>query len=201
MLRRAQGEEIADAEPAAEAEADEEVVEARRICRPERFAELRRQGAVRADGVGARLRQAVLVVRVPDLRPRRQRHRRHGRQRPQRAARRLVPGRRQRSDHAGDRRRPAHPLPGRRRAHRRPQHAGRAHLQDRRRGEGRLRRAHPRRRQRWQPRKAGENGDVAPSEYAEQSTMPREHRLRQRACPCAACSRGRTLAATSCAGT
>ncbi len=147
MLRRAQGEEIADAEPQADAESDEEVVEGADLT-PERYAELRRQGAVRADGVGARLRQAHLVLRVSDLGARRQRHRRHGRQRPQRAARRLVPRRRHRSDHAGDRRRPAHPLPGRRRAHCRPQHAGRAHLQDRRRGEGRLGRAHPRRRRR-----------------------------------------------------
>ena len=34
--------------------------------------------AVHADGVGERLRQALLVLRVPDHRPRRQRHRRDG---------------------------------------------------------------------------------------------------------------------------
>ena len=40
MLRRAQGEEIADAEPEAEAEADEEVVEGAADLSPERYAEL-----------------------------------------------------------------------------------------------------------------------------------------------------------------
>ena len=72
--------------------------------------------AVRADHFRARLRQALLVLRIPDHRPRRQRHRRHGRARARRhhtqedrQAGRLVPGRGGRPDHAGDRRRPAHP--------------------------------------------------------------------------------------------
>ena len=68
------------AEPEAEAE---EGAEARR-AEPERYAELGGQGAVRAHGVGARLRQALLLLRVPHLRPRRQRHHRHDRQRAQR---------------------------------------------------------------------------------------------------------------------
>ena len=59
-----------------------------------------------------RLRQAHLVVRVPHHRPRRQRHRRHGGERPQRQAGRLLPGGGERPDHAGDRRRPTDPLPG-----------------------------------------------------------------------------------------
>ena len=42
-----------------------------------------------------------------------------------------FPVERHRSDHAGHRRRPADPLPGRRRPHRRAQHAGRARVQDR----------------------------------------------------------------------
>ncbi len=154
MLRRAQGEEIADAEPGAEAEADEEIVGEADLS-SERFAELSAKEQFVLTVSETRLRQAVVVVRVPHLRARRQRHRRHGRQRPQRAAGRLVPGQRQRSDYAGDGRRPADPLPGQRRAHRRPQYAGRARVQDRRRGEGGLRRAHPRRRQRGRRRGRG----------------------------------------------
>ena len=63
-----------------------------------------RARAVRAHRVGERLRQAHLVLRVPHLRPRRQRHHRHGRQRAQRQAGRLLPGRGERPDHAGHRR-------------------------------------------------------------------------------------------------
>ncbi len=53
----------------------------------------------------------------------------HGHQRAQRQARRLVPGRTCRRDHAGDRRRPTHPLPRRRHPRRGTQHPGRDHLQ------------------------------------------------------------------------
>ena len=49
--------------------------------------------AVHPDRLRERLRQAHLVLRVPHHRPRRQRHRRHGRQQPQRPAGRLLPGR------------------------------------------------------------------------------------------------------------
>ena len=43
-----------------------------------------------------------------------------------------VPGRGERPDHAGDRRRPIDPLPGRRHPHRRPRHPGRHRVQYRR---------------------------------------------------------------------
>ena len=115
----------------------------------------RRRRAVRADGVGARLRQALLVVRLPHLRPRRQRHRRHDRERAQRTAGGLLRGRGERPDHARHRRRQADPRARRRRAHRRPQHPGRAHLQDRGEREGRLRRARAGGRQRQRRRGAG----------------------------------------------
>ena len=65
----------------------------------QRYAELSRGRAVRADDVRARLRQAHLLLRIPHHRPRRQGHRRHGQPRARRhAARqdrppgRLVPG-------------------------------------------------------------------------------------------------------------
>ena len=80
-----------------------------------------------------RLWQAHLVLRISDHRARRQRHRRHGGQSAQRPARRLDAGRRQRRDHAGDRWRPADPLPGRGHPRRRPRHARRHRLQH---GEG-----------------------------------------------------------------
>ncbi len=109
---------------------------------PERFGEMQACRAVRADGLDQGLRQALVIVRVPYLRPRRQGHRRDGRERSQRPPRRLVPDRRERPDHARHRRRSADPLPGARYPHRRPQHAGRAHLQDGSRRKGRVRRAH-----------------------------------------------------------
>ena len=104
----------------------------RRGAEPAALCRAGRAGAVRADGLAARVRQALVVVRIPHLRARRQRHHRHDRQRPQRPPRRLVPDRGQRPDHPGDRRRQADPLPGRRCAHCRAQYARRAHLQDRR---------------------------------------------------------------------
>ena len=146
-MRRAQGAEIVDGAaeaPEVEAEEGAETVD----LSPERYAELggREQYVLTVSERGFGKRSSSYDV--PDLRPRRQRHHRHDRQRPQRPSGGLVPGGRQRPDHAGHRRRQADPLSGRRRAHRRAQRAGRAHLQDRRRREGRLRRAHPRRRQR-----------------------------------------------------
>ncbi len=90
------------------------------------------------DRVGKRFWQAHLVVRISGDRARRQRHRRHGGQRPQRRARRLLPGGGQRRDHAGDRRRPAHPRAGPRHPHRRPRDAGGDRVRHRRTGAGRL---------------------------------------------------------------
>ena len=89
--------------------------------------------AVRADGLGERLGQAHVVLRVPHHRPRRQRHRRDVDHAEDRPAGRLVPGRGHRPDHAGDRRRPAHPLAGRRHPHRGPLDAGRDRVRHRRR--------------------------------------------------------------------
>ena len=141
MLRRAQGDEIADAVP--DAESDEEVVGEAELT-SERFAELgaKEQFVLTVSEKGFGKRSSSYEYRTSG--PRRQRHRRHGRQRPQRAAGRVLPGRAERPDHAGDGRRPAHPLPGRRRAHRGAQHARRARVQDRCRGARRLGRAHPR---------------------------------------------------------
>ena len=83
------------------------------------------------DHIRERLRQAHLVVRISRHRARRQRHRRHGGQRPQWRACRLVPGGGERRDHAGDRRRAAHPGAGRRHPHRRPRDAGRDRVRHR----------------------------------------------------------------------
>ena len=92
--------------------------------------------AVRAHHFRKRLRQAHLVLRVPHHRPRRQRHRRHGDHRKERPAGGVVPGRGDRPDHAGHRRRPADPLPGRRHPHRRPLDPRRHRVLDRRGREG-----------------------------------------------------------------
>ena len=108
--------------------------------------------AVRADDLRKRLRQAHLVVRVPHHRPRRQRHRRHVGEQPQRQAGGVVPGGGERPDHAGDRRRPVDPLPGGRHPHRRPLDAGRDRVRHRRRRARRLGRAHRRRRRERQRR-------------------------------------------------
>ena len=69
-------------------------------------------------------RQAHIVLRVPDHRPRRQRHRRDVGQQPQRQAGRVLPGGRIRPDHAGDRQGPVDPLSGRRHPDRGPIDAG-----------------------------------------------------------------------------
>ncbi len=105
---------------------------------------LRRDGggrAVHPDGQRRRLRQAQLGLRVPHHPARRQRHRldesRQGHRRPGGGR---VPGVAGRPDHAGDQRRQADPLPGRGHPHRRPQHARRHPVQDRRGRAGRLRR-------------------------------------------------------------
>ena len=97
--------------------------------------------AVRAHDLREGLRQAHLVLRVQDHGTRRQRHRRHGGERAQRPARRLVPGRALRRDHADHQRGPDHPRAGRRHPHRRARHARRDGVQDRRRPR-RLGRAH-----------------------------------------------------------
>ena len=65
-----------------------------------------------------------VVLRVPDDGSRWQRHRRHGRQRAQWQADRLVPRRGQRPDHARYRWWPVDPLPGRWHPHRRTPDAG-----------------------------------------------------------------------------
>ncbi len=91
-VRRGLGEE----EPAA-AEAEEGAERRERCDRRHRTrrAALRRpvdRRATGADGVGARLRQAHLVIRVPHHGPRRQRHRGDARHAKDRQAGRLVPG-------------------------------------------------------------------------------------------------------------
>ena len=50
-----------------------------------------RARAIRHNSVGAGLRQALVILRIPDVRTRRQRHHRHDRKRAQRSARRFVP--------------------------------------------------------------------------------------------------------------
>ena len=91
--------------------------------------------------VHERVRQAHLVLRVPDHRARRQGHRRHGGQSAQRPARRLHAGRGRRRDHAGDGWRPVDPLSRRGHPRRRTRHAGRDRFQYGRRRAGRRRRA------------------------------------------------------------
>ena len=76
--------------------------------------------AVHPHDLGERLRQAHLLVRISADGARRQGHRRDGGERPQRQARRLVPGGARRRGDAGHRRRPVDPLPRRRHPHRRP---------------------------------------------------------------------------------
>ncbi|MGY4359361.1 DNA gyrase subunit A [Bradyrhizobium sp. i1.7.7] len=98
--------------------------------------------AGRAHRLCQRLRQADLVLRVPHHWPRRQRHRRHERQQPQRQSGGLIPGGRRRPDHAGHRQGPADPLPGRRHPHRRPLDARRDRVRHRRGRARRLGRAH-----------------------------------------------------------
>ena len=89
-MRRAVAGEAAAEEPA-ETEAEEATgaieLGAGALCRDVGA------GAGRADDLRERLRQAHLVLRVPHHRPRRQRHRRHVGQQPQRQAGGLVPGR------------------------------------------------------------------------------------------------------------
>ena len=117
------------------------------VLSPERYAELSAHEqfvlTVSENGYGKR----TLRLRIPHLRPRRQRHHRHGRQPAERQAGRLLPGGGERPDHAGHRPRPAHPRAGRRHQHRRPLDARRDRVRHRRgraRGRGR---AHPRRRE------------------------------------------------------
>ena len=117
--------------------------------------------AVRADDFRDRLRQAIVVLRVPHHWPRRQRHRGHGRAREgrlvpaqDRQAGGVVPGRRERSDHAGDRWRTADPLSGRRHPHCRAIDAGRDRVRyrgRRARGFGRTPERRRRRQRRLEP--------------------------------------------------
>ena len=106
--------------------------------------------AVRADDVGARLRQALVVLRIPDHRPRRQRHRRHGhlgqeggKSTQARSAAWSPRSRSRKTDQimlvtdGGKLIR----SPGRRHPHRRPLDAGRDRVQHRRRREGGVGRA------------------------------------------------------------
>ena len=102
-------------------------------------------GAVRADGVGTRLRQALVVLRVPHHRPRRQRHRGDVAHQEDRQDRRLLPGGGGRPGDAGHRRRQADPHAGVRHPHCRALDAGRDRAQHRRGREGRLGRAPERR--------------------------------------------------------
>ena len=129
-----------------------EAEEARRRCRgggrrdrARRAALCRDVGgrAVHPDDLREGLRQALVVLRVPDHQPRRQRHRRDGHLGRQEGRRddpgqdrlsgRVVPGRATRPAHAGDQWRPADPHPGRRHPHRRPLDPGRDRVRHRRR--------------------------------------------------------------------
>ena len=124
-LKRANAVRRGGDEETVEAEEDSDAEESRRHHRARREALRRDVGgrAIRADDFGERLRQALLVLRVPHHRPRRQRHRRHVGARRQegreenpgqdRPAGGLVPGRGKRPDHAGHRRRQADPHAGR----------------------------------------------------------------------------------------
>ena len=70
-------------------------------------------------------------LRVPDLRARREGHHRHDREPAERQAGRVLPGRGQRPDHAGDRWRPAHPRAGPRHLRHGPLDARRDRVLDR----------------------------------------------------------------------
>ncbi len=149
-----------------EAEEAEATPRAKTRTAPRRTARRARARAVRGDArrraghpdhIRERLRQADLVVRISRHRARRQRHRRHGGQRSQRRACRLVPGGGERRAHAGDRRRAAHPSAGHRHPHRRPVDAGRDRVRHRGRGARRLGRPHRRDRSR-----GDEEGRVRP---------------------------------------
>ena len=111
-------------------------------------------GTGRAHGFRQRLRQAHLVLRIPDHRPRRQRHRGDVGERPQRQAGGVVPGRGKRPDHAGDRQGSVDPLSGRGHPDRRPLDPGRHRVRHRRGRACGLGRAHRRgRRERQRKRK------------------------------------------------
>ena len=84
------------------------------------------------------------LLRISYDRSRRQRHRRHGGERQKRQARRLLPRRPWRRNHAGDGRRPADPLLRRRHPHRRARRSGRHCLRHGRRRARRFRRAYRR---------------------------------------------------------
>ena len=88
--------------------------------------------AVHPHDLGERLRQTHLLVRISAHGARRQGYRRDGGERPQRQARRLVPGGARRRGDAGHRRRPADPLPRRRHPHRRPRDPRRDRVRHRR---------------------------------------------------------------------
>ena len=117
----------------------------------QRYVEMSAQRAVRADHQRERLRQALVVVRVPDHRPRRQGHRRDVGERPQRQAGGVIPGRGLRPDHAGDRQGSADPLSGRGHPDRGPLDPGRHRVRYRRRRARGVRRAYRRghRKRKW----------------------------------------------------
>ncbi len=128
MSKKRRGGEEEAASEAVEEEAAEAAAETVTLT-PERFAALEAKEefilTVTAKGFGKR----SSAYRVPHHRPRRPRHRGHRNVRPQRPGGGLVPGRPSRPDHAGDRPRPAHPLPGGGHPHRRPQDPGRGAVQ------------------------------------------------------------------------
>ena len=113
------------------------------------------QRAVRAHDQRKRLWQALVVVRVPDHRPRRQGHRRDVGERSQRQAGSLIPGRGLRPDHAGDRQGSVDPLPGRGHPDRGPLDPGRHRVRHRRRRACGVRRAYRRghRERQWRQRR------------------------------------------------
>ena len=88
---------------------------------------------VRPHHLGKRLRQTHVVLRIPDDRTRRQRHRRHGDHGEEWAPGGVLPGRRQRPDHAGHRWGAIDSLSGRWHPHRRSLDPRRHRFLDRRR--------------------------------------------------------------------
>ena len=156
MRRAVAGEAVAGetaAEEAAEADTEEtsgsHPAQLRTLCRDVGA------GAGRADGFGERIRQADVVLRVPDHRPRRQGHRRDVGERPQRQAGGVIPGRGLRPDHAGDGQGSVDPLPGRGHPDRGPLDPGRHRIRHRRGracGVGRAHRRGHRERQ-WRQRR------------------------------------------------
>ena len=131
MSRAVRGEGEAEGAEAAEVD-DEEAGSDGGELTQERYAAMGAAEQFILTASAERLRQALVVLRVPGDRPRRQGHRRHGGERAQRPAGRLLPGRRGRRDHAGHRRRPGDPHACPRYSHHRPRHPGRDPVRRRR---------------------------------------------------------------------